>query len=69
MAVIRGTSGKDVIDTTKLTGVTSGDQVDAGHGDDMITLVSFLIYVSGPGNDIIRAAPGSTWVSWAAWGY
>ena len=68
MAVIRGTSGKDVIDTTKLTGVTSDDQVDAGHGDDMVTLVSFLIYVSGPGNDIIRAAPGSTWVSWAAWG-
>ena len=56
MATIKGTSGDDVIDGTKLA--APGDWIDALEGNDTVILGPSQTFVSGPGNDKISSSDG-----------
>jgi len=65
MANYTGTSGNDTID-----GLTTakGLNIDAGAGDDTVTLATHQIFISGPGNDVIKGNGQSDYALWYAQG-
>jgi hypothetical protein len=65
MANFIGTSGNDNIDGIK---TAKGQNIDAGEGDDIVILGPHQIYISGPGNDIIKGSGESDYALWPATG-
>lgn len=65
MANYTGTPGNDTID-----GLTTakGLNIDAGAGDDTVTLASHQIFISGPGNDVVKGNGESDYALWYASG-
>lgn len=65
MANYIGTSGNDTID-----GLTTakGLNIDAGPGDDTVTLGTHQIFISGPGNDTVKGNGQSDYALWFALG-
>jgi hypothetical protein len=53
MVTIFGTISNDIIDATYSAGTSWGDRVDAGEGDDVVTLGPGVAFINGPGNDTI----------------
>jgi hypothetical protein len=56
VATYNGTANNDVIDGTKVAGPS--DWIDAGAGNDDVTVGPNQTFVSGPGNDTVRGTNG-----------
>ena len=63
MTTYTGTAGNDNINGPL---VAKDANIDAGAGDDTVTLGTHQIYISGPGNDVIKGNGKSDYALWYA---
>ena len=65
MANYIGTKGDDFINGPE---VAKGYDIDGDEGDDTIVLGTYQLFLSGPGNDIIKGNGTSAYALWSAKG-
>ena len=65
MATYIGTKGNDFINGPE---VAKDSNIDGDEGDDTIVLGTNQLFISGPGNDIIKGNGKSSYALWGAKG-